>query len=93
VKDVPAKSDDLNVVTYNISLNGVDLGSTTGGVTIEKSPTYKEVKDSIYSSNSEFTKEWSATCDCKPVDKKALDIVFGKKKKLTWWQKLLRFIA
>jgi hypothetical protein len=90
---IPANSDNISVSTYNLSLNGVDLGATTKGVTVKKSPTYKEVKDSIASSNSEIIQEWSATFDFKPVDKKALDVIFGKKKKLTWWQKLLRLIA
>ena len=92
----PCDNSDLIVGTYNMALNGIDLGSTTGGVSIVKNAEYNEVRNDqscLRQGIHETQQEWSATFEFKPVDKKALDVIFGKKKKLTWWQKLLRLIA
>jgi hypothetical protein len=41
----PCDTNELIVGTYNMALNGIDLGSTTGGVSIVKNAEYNEVRN------------------------------------------------
>ena len=44
-QNVPCTTDNLVIGTYSLCLNGVDLGATTGGVTITQENEYVEIRN------------------------------------------------
>lgn len=82
---IPCDNDDLIVGTYNICLNGIDLGSTTGGVTISQANTYTDVRNdqsTTLQSRFKVQQDWTITTTMRSATLDKLRILFGVKEGL-----------
>jgi hypothetical protein len=81
-QNVPCTTDKLIVGTYSICLSGVDLGSTTGGVTITQNNEFSEVRNDqtstlqgVYKTQQDFI----VTTTMRDMSLDKLRVLFGVK--------------
>lgn len=78
--DIPCGNDCIAVGTYNICIDGYDLGSTTGGLSITRSAEYVDVRnDQSCTRQARYLKQqdWtmSTTLQCVTLDK--MRLIYG----------------
>jgi len=79
---VPCTTDNLIVGTYSLAINSIDLGSTTGGVTISKSSTYTDVfndQSQLLQGRFETEQTWTVTTTLRELPLGLMRILYGVK--------------
>jgi hypothetical protein len=78
--NIPCTTDNLIVGTYNLCLNGIDLGATTGGVTISQSNTFTDVRnDQSTTLQARFRtqQDWTVTTIFRELSLDKLRVFYG----------------
>ena len=79
---IPCTTDDLIVGVYNICLDGIDLGATTGGVTITQSNTYNDVRNdqtTLLQARHKSAQDWKITTTMRSLTLDKMRVLFGVK--------------
>lgn len=79
---IPCTSTDLIIGNYFMGLDGIDLGSTTGGVRIIQSNTYVEVENDQtphLQAIGKISERWTVEATLQSVTLDKLRVVYGSK--------------